>query len=107
MNILKDSESNAISGLGTSQHTCVYSQLYKVECKSTIVPTSGLSIVINQNGSPIATSKAPTANDIYAFVSAAIEATAGDIITVVLSSSLIQDSVNLNNVKSIITIDRV
>lgn len=107
MNILKDAESNAIVGLGTNQHTCANTSLYVVDVRTTIVPTSGLSIVINLNGSPVATSTAPGSNDIFASLHASMECVPTDIITVVLSSSTLQDILNLNNVKSVISINRV
>jgi hypothetical protein len=107
MNLLKDSESNAVVGLGTSQHTTANAGLYEVDVRSTIVPPSGLSIVINLNGSPISTSAAPTINDVFAGCHAEFNCAIGDVITVVLSSSSVQDIVGLQNVKSVISVIRL
>jgi hypothetical protein len=65
--------------------------------------TSGLSIVVNQNGSPIYTSTAPTVSQSALQFKVSFTASATDVITVVLSSSNANDE-QLNTVKSTVSI---
>ena len=102
--VLKDSESNVATGLGTFSYTALVAGLYNVASQSSVVPPSGLSVVINKNGSPVATSIAPSAAAQVVDIQAQLSCAINDVITVVLSSSTASDLV-LNNVKSIITIN--
>jgi len=69
---------------------------------STEVPVSTLSVVINQNGSPV---KSATVSDGSSLLSAQIimNCTSGDVITVVLSSSSPIDN-QLNTVRTLVTL---
>lgn len=100
---LKDSQSNIEIGLGTFTHTTAHTAIYFVSSQSSVLPPSGLSVVINKNGSPVVTSAAPSAAEQLVSLQTLISCTAGDVITVVLSSSSANDLM-LNSVKTLITI---
>ena len=90
-------------GLVTQTYTVPTTGAYNVRVDVTEIPPSGLSIVVNDNGSPIYTAATigQTQSAIqfkYGFL-----ATATHTITVVLSSSSANDNL-LNSVKSIISI---
>lgn len=102
-NTLILNQTQVLSGLATMTYTVPSAGTYNVKVDLTEVPPSGLSIVINKNGSPILT--APTLGQTqsaqqlkFAFLAAAT-----DVITVVVSSSTFNDE-QLNNVKSNISI---
>lgn len=103
---LKDSQTNVQGGLGTFTHTCGNTGLYYVSCLSTVIPPSGLSVVINHNGSPVTTSVATTtASNHVECLAPNISCTAGDTLSVVLTSSAASDNVpNVNNVQSLIRV---
>jgi hypothetical protein len=102
---LKDFETNLQGGLGTFTHTAGNTGQYYVSCISTVVPPSALSIVINHNGSPVATSVAPSSTSNHVEVNATINTTVGDTLSVVLTSSAPADNVpNLNTVQSLIRV---
>ena len=65
--------------------------------------SSSLSIVVNQNASPIYTAPSLTPTDSAIQFKTSIVATAADVITVVLSSSAASDKV-LNGVSSVVSI---
>jgi len=67
--------------------------------------SSGLSIVVNKNGSPIYTATAPTATQSAQQFKYSFQATAADSITVVFSSSTASDK-GLNGVTSITSINQ-
>lgn len=97
--------SNAVEGLGTNSYTVGIAGPHAIEYKSFLKAPTGLSIVINQNGSALITSSVVNANSQFLSVSTAAQFAVGDIITVVLSSSVGNDSIP-NSVKSIIDISR-
>lgn len=92
-------------GLDTMTHTVLNSTIYSVQVQLTEVPPSGLSVVVNQNGSPVFTAPALSPTQIAQQFKIAINCTAGDVITVVLSSSSAIDQ-QLNTVKSTISIQQ-
>lgn len=80
--------------------------LYNAQVQCTEVPPTGLSIVVNQNGSPVYT--APTQSltqSAIQFKTKPITCAIGDVITVVLSSSAGEDLL-LNTVKSNVAINQ-
>src|ERR1700688_2119856 len=96
--------SSPFSGLGTATFTVVTPGLYTASCQSTIpfvqgtsanssstVGQSGLQIVINQNSTPLVTvggsANNPTPTQPSLGAVARIQASAADVITIVLSSS--------------------
>ncbi len=88
-----------VVGLGTFTYTVDVAGLRFISAVASEVPPSGLSIVINNNGSPIASSATPT--DAQQIVSAQIltSCALNDVITVVISSSSAIDQ-QLNTVKT-------
>jgi hypothetical protein len=98
---LKDTESNIEAGLGTFVYTVTVAGIYNFVIQSAILPPSSLSIVINQNGSPIATSAAPSATQSHVELEASgINCSVNDSITFVLTSSAASDT----STKSLINI---
>jgi hypothetical protein len=120
-NSLQLNTSSPVAGLGTSTYNVALAGMYSVNVQSTlpfeqgtfnnssVVPpvTSGLQIVINQNGSPMvtvggsATNPTPTQPSMGA--SAKLQCAASDVITVVLSSANAIDN-QPNSVKSTINL---
>lgn len=101
---LKDTESNIEAGLGTFTYTVPEAGFITFSIQSTIVPPSSLSIVINQNGTPIATSAAPLATQQFVDLTASgVSCAINDAITFVLTSSAAIDA-EPQNVKSLINI---
>jgi hypothetical protein len=101
---LKDTQANVEAGLNTFTYTVPAAGVYQFSCESFVVPPSGLSIVINQNGTPIATSATPSASQNFIAIAAVnVQCAINDVITIVLTSSVPLDAM-LQNVKSIINI---
>jgi hypothetical protein len=101
---LKDTESNIEAGLGTFTYTVLHAGIYNFSVQSTVVPTSSLSIVINQNGSPIATSATPSAQqEAINLTASGVACSVNDVISFVLTSAAAIDSEG-QNVKSLINI---
>jgi hypothetical protein len=92
-------------GLDTMTYTIPAAGLYSLHFEVTEVPPSGLSVVVNQNGSPVYTSATPTPTQSAFQFKQGLVCALNDVITVVLSSSSAIDSA-LNNVKSIIAIEQ-
>jgi hypothetical protein len=90
-------------GLTTETFTIPSTGLYNVAAQITEIPPSGLSVVVNQNGSPIYTAPVITPTQIAQQFKFGFAATAADVITVVLSSSNANDSL-LNSVKMNVSI---
>lgn len=95
--------SNAVEGLGTNTFTIAVAGPHSISCQSFLTAPTGLSIVINKNGSALITSSVVNVNSQFLSVGTAAQFAIGDIITVVLSSSVAQDSIP-NSIKSIIDI---
>lgn len=90
-------------GLDTMTYTVPTTGNYNVKVQLTEVPPSGLSIVVNDNGSPIFTAPVIGQTQSAQQFKFSFQATATHIITVVLASSAASDQ-PINNVKSIISI---
>jgi hypothetical protein len=90
-------------GLVTMTYTIPTTGLYNVQVQLTEVPPTGLSVVINDNGTPIFTAPTITPTQIAQQFKFGFPATAAHVITVVLASSAAIDS-QLQNVKSTVTI---
>lgn len=90
-------------GLDTMTYTVPTTGNYNAKFEVTEIPPSGLSIVINNGGSPIFT--APTIGQSQSAIQFkfSFQATAADVITIVLTSAAASDQ-PINNVKSIISI---
>ncbi len=95
-------------GLQTSTYTVPSggAGLYNVRVQCTEIPPSGLSIVVNQNGSPVYTAATlGQTQSAIQFKAGAILCAAADVITVVFSSSSANDLL-LNSVKSNVSIEQ-
>jgi hypothetical protein len=101
-----DNQSTVFSGTGTVQHVAAQSALYRVSIRTTLPASSGLSVVIQQNGSTIVSSATPTSTQLELDLQTVISCTANDTLAVVLSSSAAADN-GLNVLKSVITFNRL
>lgn len=99
------SQSKSISGLGTYVHTALTSTLYKVSISLSMVPPSGLTVTISQNATTIASASVSSALQQTLALNASIEATMGDALNVVLTSSSSNDTVP-NHVKGVLTVSQ-
>lgn len=106
MVVLSLNQINSVVGLVVATGTLPADGAYHVTVDSTIVPPSGLSIVVEQGEDTIATSSTPTAVDQVAHVSVEVSGLAGDVITITLSSTNLNDAPK-NNIKSTINIQAV
>lgn len=77
--------------------------IYNVAVQCTEIPPSGLSIVVNQNGSPVYTAPTLTPTQSSIQFKTSFLAAAADVITVVLSSSTANDLL-LESVKTNVAI---
>jgi hypothetical protein len=97
-----------MEGLNTYTYTVTAAAagLHYVKVRATEQTPSGLSIVINLNGSPLATSPAPTATQIHSEIQVLnFVCVASDVITVVVSSAAAIDALR-NTVKTTITLGK-
>lgn len=103
--ILAINKSVVVPGLGTYTHTIPSGQagLHYFSAVSSENPPSGLSIVINQNGSPVYSSSSPAAAQKIVSAMGIINCAASDVITVVISSSSVIDE-QANTVSTIINL---
>lgn len=102
-NTLKDYQSNVMVGLGTWTYTTSVASLFFVQATSSENPPSGLVLMIKQNGTTMATSTAPSATQGAVDTLTLLNCAQGDVITVVISSSVPIDQ-QLNTVKTIIVL---
>lgn len=77
---------SSFAGLGTYTYTVPAAGLFKAKVLAQLIPSTGISLVINQNGSPIATSTAAGASEILG-AEVQLVLAAADVITWVVSSS--------------------
>lgn len=103
---LKDTQTNVFCGLGTFTYNVTVAGLYAASATATELPPSGLSIVINQNGSPVTTSLTPSTAQQIVSAQTPISCAVNDVITFVLSSSSANDLM-LNTLKTLINITLV
>ncbi len=94
---------HVIAQLDTYNYTVTKAQMYTVELDMSEQPASGLTIVIQQNGSTKATSTAPTAAQSHVPLRIVMNCAINDVISVVLSSSNTNDQ-QLNCIKGILNI---
>ena len=90
-------------GLGTLTYTVPSTAKYNVHVELSEVPPTGLSVVVNNNASPVFTAPVITPTQIAQQFRVGLQLTAADVVTVVLASSAAIDN-QLNTVKSTITI---
>jgi hypothetical protein len=87
-------------GLVTDTWTAPSAGLYNLAAQITEIPPSGLSIVVNQNGTPVYTAPVLTPTQSAIQFKVDLDCAASDVITLVLSSSnandLLLESVKTN-----------
>lgn len=106
-NILLINQPFVSVGLDDFTHTIATDGLYYVNVQSTETPATALSIVVNQNGSPVYTAPVITPSQSAQEFKTNLKCVATDVITVVLSStqSLSTDIDNqLNTLKTTVAI---
>jgi hypothetical protein len=81
------SESKTVGSLDTYQHTALLTSPYTVAVRLTETPPSGCTITIKQNSTTIASTSAPAAAQQVINLRGVINATAGDVIQVIIASS--------------------
>ncbi len=87
------SQSKSISGLGTFSHTAGASQPYLLSISCTVPDSSGLVLSIMQNSTTLATASVTSPSQHTLQLQAPCEATIGDVMAFVLSSSASADVV--------------
>lgn len=99
MPILFQDQNQVMVGLGTFTFVIPATGIYYVRLQSTQIPTSALSIVINDNGSPVFT--APTLGVAQSAIQFDYSQsyTSGHTVTIVLSSSNANDNL-LNSIQT-------
>lgn len=102
-NILLLNQPQVSIGLQTQTYTIPSTDLYSIAVQLSEVPPSGLSVVVNDNGSPIFTAPTITPTQIAQQFRVSKQLTAGHVITVVFSSAVAIDAA-LNSVKATTTI---
>lgn len=101
--ILNGAQAAVVSNLDTYNYTAKSSATHFVTVSVTEHPASSLSIVIQKNGTPVATSTPPSATQAVINLSTPISCSASDVLSVVLSSSAAIDQ-RINHIKGIINI---
>lgn len=103
---INSSVANSVSGLGTFQRTIGTAGMHRLSIQTMENPPSGMSIVINQNGSSVASASSPAASQQVINLQIVVNCALNDVITFVLSSSAASDN-QPNGVNSLITVDRI
>lgn len=94
-------------GLDDFTHTIATGGLYYVNVQSTETPPTGLSIVVNQNGSPVYTSPVITPTQSALEFKTNLNCVATDVITVVLTTPQVLATdidLQLNTLKTTVAI---
>jgi len=99
--ISNSASSIVVSNLDTYQFTVPLASLYRVSCRASEIPPSGLQITINQNGSQLAQTVVPAASQNHTELTLIVNAAASDVLQIVLSSAVASDSL-MQAVKAII-----
>lgn len=102
-NVLATQKSNAIAGTGTFTHTVVNQNFFYVSCLTFDNPPAGTTITIQQNGSTISTATVVSSAQPNLFCEAHISAAPADVLSIVISSSQVVDSIS-DRLKSIMII---
>lgn len=98
------SRTKVLNGLDTYVHTTAATSMYVIEIDVAIQPNSGLSVVLKQNSTTIATSAAPSADQKHVVLRAVANCTAGDTLSAVLTSSTAIDQQSNAGIKAILNI---
>lgn len=99
------SHSQPICALETYRHVATAASMYVVDVDISEIPPSGLSIVIQQNGSTKATSAAPASSQIHVPLRVVMNCAISDNIDVIVTSSLPAEA-GINLIKGSINIHR-
>lgn len=93
------------AGLQTETFTVPLTGLYKISCRTTAIPTSGLLITLSQSGSRTVSvnSGTSTVQQSHMELSYEFNCTTGDVLTMALSSSNVND-VSINQVKTTVAL---
>lgn len=102
-NISGIGQAKILTNLDTYNHTALLTSPYVVECNALVIPTSGLSIVIQLNGVTKLTSTAPSDQQQSINARIVLSCTASDVISVILSSAVPMDALR-NDFKAILSI---
>lgn len=97
------SKAKVISNLDTYTHTTLQASMYTISLSTSIRPLSGLSIIINKNGTPFATSIVPSATQGIQQLAVTINCAISDVLSVVVSSAATAD-LRINSIKGILDI---
>lgn len=96
-----------VTGLNTYQYTINTAAMHVARVRVSKQPDSGMTITINLNGSPVATTTLvpvePGGGNSTAVISATMNCAANDVVTFVLSSSTSSDQ-QLNTIKAILNV---
>lgn len=92
-----------INNLDTYTYTANSSAMHVAKITLTERPTSGVSIVIKQNATTVATSTAPAPQQQVINLSATMNIVSGDVISFVITSSVAEDK-KLNRIQGTINI---
>lgn len=103
--IFNGAQTQVISNLDTYNYTVNTAGMHVASIQLTEVPMSGISIVIKNNSSTVATSTTPTDVQSTINLSVTINAAVNDIIGFVLTSSTPIDN-QLNTIKAIINVHK-
>lgn len=89
---LFDQQTNNVT-LGSYFHSVANTALYSINAQVLVIPQSSVSIAMAHNGVTIVTSAVPSATQNHIELSASdIDCTAGDALTVSITSTLAKDS---------------
>jgi len=97
------SKSKVLSNLDTYNHTALTAGMYNVSISLSEQPPSGVSILIKQNSTTIASFSSPAATQGVINLQALLNCAINDVIGVVISSSSASDQ-TINSIKAILNI---
>jgi len=96
-------QAKVLNALDTYNHTALTANMYTVSVDMSELPPSGLSVVIKQNGSTMATAALPADSQSNIKLQVVLNCAINDTIGVVLSSAQASDT-GLNVVKGLLNI---
>lgn len=94
---------NSHANLDTYTYTVTQAGIWKASIQAYLNAPSSLSVVINKNGTPVATSTAPTTPQINLQMSVNIPCAINDVITFVLTSGNSNDTI-MNGARFLMTL---
>lgn len=100
---LKDFEQTPGTGVGAWTYTVPVAGPYHVSAFLNFVPPTGISVVINQNGSPIISSGPLNPNASEINLDCFVEAAVSDVITIVVSTANTPD-LSVQTIKAVMNL---